>query len=174
MSRTEWVVLTGAASAGKSSVLKELSRRGYNTMPEAATLALNQADSNGKDISNFQNTESFHRKVEELNREMETRYPSNKLVFMDRSLIDNVAYKAYYQDTYDYTIINEAQDKYKKVLFLEKIPFKQNDREKPKEEASEIEKLLKQAYREADYHPIEVGLGSVTERADEILSHLQD
>lgn len=171
-SETNWYVLTGAAGSGKSSIINELSRRGYATCPEAATLVLNEMNSRGEDVEDFQNTMNFHRRVEKTNRDMESRTPESQHVFMDRSLLDNLAYKEHFQGKSDTYLIDEVEGKYRKIFFLERIPFEKNDREERKESAPFIKDKLWKYYRKAGYEPVKIPLGTVNERTDEILNHI--
>src|SRR5688572_20788949 len=50
MAQTEWCVLTGAPGAGKSTIIKELQRRGYQVVPEVARQYMHQERQRGQAI----------------------------------------------------------------------------------------------------------------------------
>ena len=48
MSNSSWYVITGGPSTGKTTLLEELAKRGYKTIPEVARVVIDEGIAAGK------------------------------------------------------------------------------------------------------------------------------
>lgn len=164
-------VITAGPSAGKSSTIRELSARGHQTLPEAARIVFDQAISEGNDPATLRKRDDYHELIEERDREIESHI-GDGVVFLDRSLADNIAYRTYYGND-DRKKINELKQEcvemYDNVFILERIDFVNDEvRVEDEEEAQEIHQLLIDTYEQLGYDPIHIPVMPVDERADKI------
>lgn len=160
-------VITAGPSAGKSSTIRALSAEGYQTLPEAARMVLEQGISEGKDPSETRDEENFQEHVEEIDRKIESKIDSERETFLDRSLADNVAYRSFYGKPVPDELREEVQDRYDTVFVLERIEFKDDDvRSEDDEEAEAIHEKLIETYKSLGYDPIIVPLCPIDERVE--------
>ena len=162
-------VITAGPSAGKSSTVRELSARGYDTLPEAARILFDQAISEGRDPAAVREDDDFHEQLESIDRIIESHI-EERVVFLDRSLADNIAYRRRFRNTGRVEdLIEECRGKYDNIFILERITFKDDEvRVEDEDEAEKTHRAIKQAYRDAGYDLIEVPVMPVDERADRI------
>jgi predicted ATPase len=94
MSRTEhWFVLTGAPSAGKTSVLTRLRQAGYLTVPEASRAHIDEALARGMSLGEVRHdTQAFEHAVLERMLRAEMQLAVDTITFFDRALHDVSAY----------------------------------------------------------------------------------
>lgn len=170
-----WNVLTAGPSAGKTSTMRELSARGYTTVPEAARLVIDQAISEGYTPDTVRDEMDFQQLVIDRDYEIEHRAPDDRCVFFDRSLADNIAYCRLYEGSVDESLIEDCRHRYDNIFILERITF-QDDyarNEESDEEAQRVHEEIVQTYKYLGYDPIHVPLASVDERAKMILDCLE-
>lgn len=170
-------VITAGPSAGKSSTIRELSARGYRTLPEAARILFDQRISEGDDPEAVRQEDNFHEQVESIDERIESHIPDTEVVFLDRSLADNLAYRRMFgnkdPDALD-KITQACVGRYENVFLLERIEFKDDEvRSEDEEEARETHEAIRKAYKDLGYYPIDVPLMPVDERADFIEDEAQ-
>ena len=61
--QTNWWVITGGPSTGKTALLEELAKRGYQTKPEAARVYIDDEISHGMTIDQIRINESKFQEV---------------------------------------------------------------------------------------------------------------
>lgn len=175
MQQTNWVVLTGGPSAGKSTLLENLRSKGYTTMPESARVFIDEETAKGKTLQELRADEAvFQKKVLEKNVEIEGRLNPNELVFLDRGIPDSIAY---YQicGADPAPVFKESQKRrYGMVFLCEQVPFVQDHaRTEDQKKAEKISKLLYEAYTGLGYEVIKVPLMSVEERVQFVLNRFK-
>jgi predicted ATPase len=90
---TNWFVLTGPPSSGKTSVLLELAARGFRTSPDVSRQYLESLLAGGatKDEARA-NPAGLQRSILTRMLDVESRLPVNEPVFLDYGLPDNLAF----------------------------------------------------------------------------------
>jgi predicted ATPase len=161
-----WHVITAGPSAGKSSVIRELSARGYRTAPEAARLVTDQAISEGEDASEYRRSDAFQDDVIDANLRIERNLPTDTDVFLDRSLADNIAFCRLYDRSIPDNLFTKCRGRYDTVFLLERIEY-QDDyaRIEDASESQQIHEELRSVYEDLGYRVIEVELDDVRSRA---------
>jgi predicted ATPase len=170
----KWHVITAGPSAGKTSVIRELSARGYRTAPEASRLVIDQAVSEGRDIDEYRGTQEFQSDVidADLRIENNIRDENDLHVFFDRSMVDNIAYAELFGHEIPGNIKQRCRDRYDSVFLLERIEYEDDyARTENGEEAQMIHEKLREVYEELGYTVIDIPLMAVDERAKKILEH---
>lgn len=171
----EWHVITAGPSAGKSSTLRELSGRGYRTVPEAARLHIDQKVSEGLDPKEVREQGDFQEQVEDRDFWLRSRVPptGNETIFFDRSLADNIAYRRHYGKEIPVSLIEKCWGVYDTVFLLDRLEFEDDyARSEDRKEAAQLHDEIRTAYRLLGHEPIEVPLIPVDERADFIVDHI--
>ncbi|MFH0987324.1 MAG: ATP-binding protein [Patescibacteria group bacterium] len=174
-SKYNWYVVTGGPSSGKTTVLKELERRGYIIFPEAARLLIDEEMGEGKTLEEIRSNEAeFQKRVLKKKLEIEKKAPRDKIIFFDRAIPDSIAY-------YQLCGLKAAdalkfckKGRYKKVFLFEQLSFirdyarNENDRTVKK-----LNRLLEESYKRLNYKIIRVPVASVDKRVKRILEEIE-
>lgn len=174
-SESNWYVVTGGPSSGKTTVLTELKKLGYIIYPEAARVFIEGEMAKGKSLKEIRGNETrFQRKVLKIKIEAEKTAPKDRIVFFDRAIPDSTAYfKICGLDPKEVLKICR-RNVYRKVFFLQQLPFK-NDYARTEDEKTikKLNKLLKESYQKLGYKVINVPVMSVQERVKKILAEIK-
>jgi predicted ATPase len=169
-----WYVITGGPSSGKTTVINELAKLGYLTIPEAARVYFNQETAKGKSLDEIRGDEAeFQRKVLKMKIKIENDLPKNKIIFLDRAIPDSIAY---YQvcglNPKEVTQLCQKKQ-YQKIFFLEQLPV-ENDyaRIENAETIKKLNRLLKEEYQNLGYKVIDIPPMSVEKRVQKILAEM--
>lgn len=168
------VVLTGAASSGKSTLIKAIKKIGYPVIEEVAREVLEER----REFSNTLSENAVKQYMMAFRQLQEERkYENNEceIVFLDRSLIDIGYYCRSFTKKFPSDIERAAKEaKYNLVLILERLPFVPDGVriEKNEEEIIQSEIGLNKIYRRFGYNPIVVPKSSIQGRIDFVLSYV--
>ncbi|PIV45312.1 MAG: hypothetical protein COS25_00495 [Candidatus Nealsonbacteria bacterium CG02_land_8_20_14_3_00_37_10] len=174
-SESNWYVITGGPSSGKTTVLKELEKLGHIVYPEAARVFIDKEMKRGKSLKEIRGNEAeFQRKVLKIKIEVEKSAPKDKIVFFDRAIPDSIAY---YQicGLEPRKVLKSCREKtYRKIFLFEQLPF-ENDyaRVEDGKTIGKLNKLLKESYQNLGCEVINIPVASVKERVKKILSEIK-
>lgn len=175
---TKRIVITGGPGTGKSSIINELSSRGYLCYEEVSRQVIIAAQKEG--IEQLFLTEPL--KFSELLLEARIEQYKNAanethgLVFLDRGIPDVLAYMDYANSAYppQFKLAAESHT-YDKIYVL--APWKDifvsdNERYENFDQAQQIHEYLLKGYKRFGYNLIDVPFGSIAARTDYILNDL--
>ncbi len=174
------ILLIGAPSTGKTSVLKHLSDIGYDCFEEISREIVQEARQNG--ISHLFQKEPllFSDKLLEKRKEQfySAKQIDSKFVFIDRGLPDITAYLDMVKTSYPsrFTEANRLY-KYDKVFWFpiwQDIYTSDSERYEDLRLATQIQHFLIETYSALGYDLIEVPKSSIKNRAEFMLSYLND
>lgn len=169
------IVLTGGPCSGKTATIEELSKRGFPVLEETAKkiIAMRRNIPLTKEESLIRQDLIFK---EQFKKEKIAENDSHKILFLDRGLIDGLAYSIIYSGR---TSIKKylplvKKENYHLVFLLELLPFNSEGfrAEDNEEEAKKIHKSLLNLYKKLEYEPIFVPKMAIDERTDFILGYL--
>lgn len=170
------IVITGGPGTGKSTVIKELSKRNFECMQEISrTITLN-ARKIGTDQLFLTKPLLFSELLLEgrVNQYIEAEKKNSELVFFDRGIPDVIAYMNYIGIDYPSIYFSSSKMYRYNYIFLMppwgEIYISDNERYENFEQVSAIHNHLERIYRELNYPIIEVPTGTIEERTDFILS----
>jgi len=173
-SKSNWYVITGGPSSGKTTVLRALKKTGYITCPEVARTFIDEEINKGKSLKEIRKNEAeFQRKVLEAKIKIEKTAPKDKIIFFDRAIPDSIAY---YQicglDLKE--VLKLCKRKfYKKIFFLEQLTFEKDyARIEDGRTIRKLNKLLKKTYKSLGYKIIDIPVASIKERVQKILKEM--
>ena len=173
--QTNWYVITGGPSSGKTTTVNLLKERGYITTFEHARHYLDTQRLKGKTIDEVRkNQREFQLGVLDMQIEQENQISPDVLVFLDRAIPDALAY---------YRFLNLREDKkltkalltvsYKKVFILDRLPVvKDYARTEDATAQKKIHALLVEVYESLGFPIVQVPVFPPEERVDFILKNL--
>ncbi len=169
-----WYVLTGGPCAGKTTLIAEFEKRGYNVLPEAARIVIEELLASGRTLADIKIDKSWFPQVVERKWAMERAVPPSELFFFDRGVPDSLAYYKLFNSPIDEFLRTASeQSKYRKVFLLDLIGFEPDDvRAETPEEAAAVQDMLEQVYRDLGHDVVKVPVIPVSDRADYILARL--
>ena len=165
-------VLTGGPSAGKTTLIEILARRGYTVIPEAARLVIDEEKTKGGNP--FGDFATLQKKIVAKQLEQESTMTGD-VVFLDRSLIDGYAYCLYGNIPVPPEIMNIERGKFDKVFLLQPTGAQKKDTDtlSHRKDFDQIQENLRLAYQKFGYELTEVPPLPPEERADFVIAAIQ-
>lgn len=187
---TNWWVITGGPSTGKSALIKNLATRGYKTIQEAARDVIDSGRDKGWTIEQIRDDEvEFQLRVLGRKEQLEEETPEKQLTFWDRGLDgDSLAYLAlakrppgYPTSIYDSPPTVVLRRRYKGIFLLDQLPDYVSDYARTEDSAkgAQIHRLIGFGYGLIGYEPIRVPVFpgneavSVNQRAQFIIDQVR-
>lgn len=170
-----WYVITGGPCAGKTTLIKELEKRGYRVAQEAARTYIELEQARGKTLEEIRKDEvGFQHALIPMKVVAQEALPTNEVVFLDRGMHDSIAYLALAGVHNDPKLTDALKhSRYRKVFLLDLLPYvKDAARTEDARGARNVHDLLEKAYRDAGFTLVRVPVMSVKKRADFIEQHL--
>lgn len=173
--QTNWYVITGGPSSGKTTTVNILRERGYITTMEHARHFLDTQRLKGRTIEEVRkNQREFQLGVLDMQIEQENEIAPEVQVFLDRAIPDALAYYRFLNLTEDDKLIEALKNvSYKKVFIMDYLPLK-NDyaRNENAEAQKKIHELITEVYESLPFPVIHVPVLPAEERVDFILKNL--
>lgn len=175
---TKQIVITGGPGTGKSSIINELSKRGYTCKEEVSRQVTLEARKNG--IEQLFLTEPLRfsellldARLKQFHDSRNTEVP---FMFLDRGMPDVLAYMDYAKANCPahFTKTCDAH-RYHTVFILspwESIFITDSERYEDFDQAVQIHEQLVKTYERFDYQLIDVPFDSIEKRAEFILNYV--
>ena len=173
--QTNWYVITGGPSSGKTTTVNLLKKRGYITTFEHARHYLDIQRLKGKTIEEVRkNQREFQLGVLDMQIEQENQISPDVLVFLDRAIPDALAYYHFLNLPEDEKLTEALRTvSYKKVFVLDCLPLvKDYARTEDAAAQKKIHALLIEVYESLGFPVIQVPVLQPEERVDFILKNL--
>ncbi|MBY0473334.1 ATP-binding protein [Patescibacteria group bacterium] len=173
--KTNWYVITGGPSSGKTTTVNLLAGRGYKTTIEHARHYIDTQKITGKTVEEIRaNQLVFQRGVLDMQIAQENELTLDEAVFLDRALPDALAYYRFLNLPEDRDLLQALQAHlYKKVFILDPLPLvKDYARTENSNDQNVIHGLLIEAYESLGYHAMHVPVLPPEERVDFILKNV--
>jgi predicted ATPase len=172
------IVIIGGPGTGKSTIINELTKRGFCCYPEISREVTLEAKKNGIDQFFIQKPLLFSELLLEgrIKQYSDALKEPHKFVFLDRGIPDVLAYMHYIGDQYpDFFDKACRENKYSKIFLLppwREIYISDNERYENYDQAKEIYNHLVETYKKYNYNLIEVPKDSVDNRILFILDNI--
>jgi predicted ATPase len=122
--QTNWHVITGAPSCGKTTLIDQLAKEGFQTVPESAHEYLETEMASGRTIQEILcDRVKLQRILIELQDKVEQGLKPNDLIFLDRALPDSLAFNRYFGIHPDKLLKDCFQHRYDSVFILDPLPY---------------------------------------------------
>jgi len=172
VTQTQWTVITGAPSSGKTTIFNVLSAQDFSTRPEPGTLYIESQLAAGRTLDDICSDQSvLQRSILEKAMTMHAETDPASPYFLDRSAVDTIAYCRLYN--FDDTYFRECSSQYrfKHVFQLDRLPFSPNHvRIEDDATTALLDQYLQHAYESLGYTVIRVPVMTVEERITFILN----
>lgn len=171
------VVLSGCSSGGKSTLIMELARKGFRTVPEPGRRIIEEEMRVGGAAFPWVDPAAFSRRaIEMARRDRQVRDVCAGWIFYDRGLID-AAVALQHATGESAAVVLGQSERYHRQVFMappwpEIFSMDSNRRHGLADALAEYERLLA-AYLEFGYETILLPKVGIAERADFVLHHLR-
>lgn len=175
MKQTNWMVITGPPSSGKTTLINELARMGHTICPEVARDLIQYTRSNGMQKYCFpRNSEALQRIILAVTLRREHLLNIEQEIFFDRGTPDSIAYYLFHHFKPVSAIRACRFRRYLKVFFCEGLPVVRDGLRLENDIiAQELGRLIKQAYENLGYELVILPPVSVGKRLQLIINELK-
>lgn len=165
------IVLTGSPGTGKTSVCEKLNDMGYNVIEEPARSLIEYYKKKYPQYLPWNNREYFQKSVEKKSID---NY--NKNGFFDRSIVDEIGFRKYYNCNIPKELIYYCSKyRYDQIFIFrpwKEIFVNDNIRKENFEDCIKLDKYLYDGYKQFNYKLISVTKDSIDNRIDFILNKI--
>ena len=175
-------VLTGGPAAGKTTLLEELQKRGYEIVPEIARKLIKEQQRNNGDALPWKDKQRYQEMMFE--RSLDSfQYAAKKVarqapLFFDRGFLDAICYAQLIQSEISEQMENYADNwRYNKSVFIlppwREIYETDNERKQDWNEVVLTFEKMSETYAHYGYNLVELPKIPVSERADFVLRFIE-
>lgn len=170
---TQWCVITGAPSSGKTAVILQLAQRGCRVVHEAARAYIEHELKKGRTLQEIKSDPlHFERRILLNKIDIESHLSATERLFLDRAVPDSIAY-------YRFEGLDSGEPerfsrlfRYRRVFFFDRLRLTRDAvRSENDDSAETLERLLEVSYRELGYDLIRVPVMPVAERTRLVLAY---
>ena len=174
--QTNWHVITGAPSSGKTTMINLIKDHGLKTVPEFARLYIEMEMAKGLSVQEVQkDLLALQRDIVDFHIKIVEKLPTNEVLFLDRGFPDCLSYHRLRGLDPNELLIYCFDHHYKSVFILDRLPFQQDGVRYEDDEMAEFhQSWLHKDYRALGHHPIRVPIISPEERLRFILKKLSE
>jgi predicted ATPase len=168
--KTNWVVITGAPSSGKTTIINCLDGLGYEVCHDVAREVIENSRRNLPEISEKEK----QRLIVEILSNKQKSFSKSKLIFFDYGMPENLVFQELAGVKINKTKIESIRYKYKAVFLLEPLKIVQDGiRTIDHETQQKIHNKINQVYINLGYSPIIIDKVDVEYRLKSIFRHLE-
>jgi predicted ATPase len=175
MGETNWYVVTGAPSSGKTTLVKGLERLGYRVVHEVARAYIEAQMEQGRTLEEIRaDKKSFETHILNAKVAIEAKLPKDEVIVFDRAIPDSIAYfDAAGLDTTE-PVEKSPRNRYRRIFLLDRLPYKTDHaRIENKETARKLDEGLEQAYEMLGYDVVRIPVVSIEDRLEVILGEME-
>ena len=172
---SNWYVITGGPSSGKTTTVDLLRARGYRTTIEDARLYIDLQRLGGRTVEQIRGRQvEFQRNVLALQLAQEAALDPDELVFLDRAVPDSLAYYRFLGIEPDPALLGAMERApYRKVFVMDLLPLAPDyARTEDVPAQRRIHELLLEVYESLPIPVERVPVLPPEERVDHILARL--
>lgn len=175
MIQTNWYVIAGAPSSGKTTLINQLATQGFYIAPEVAREYIQLLLANNHTLDDIRNdTKPLQRGILAVALKRERHLQAEQLIFFDRGTVDSIGYFNFHQLDANHIIKSCLHTRYKKIFYCHQLPvINDKVRIEDNSEAKKIGELIYNAYTNLGYELIELPAISVEQRINIILMHIE-
>ena len=175
MSQTNWYVITGAPSSGKTTLVQEIEKLGYRVIHEVARGYIETQMKQGRTLEEIRaDKRSFENFVLHAKIAIEAELPKDHVIIFDRAIPDSIAYFEVAGLDAGEAVEKSPRNRYKKVFLLDRLPYQvDHARIEDNQIAIRLDQSLEQSYRMLGYEVMRINAMPVKERVKIILQEIK-
>ncbi len=125
--QTNWHVITGAPSCGKTTLINLLARKGFQTVPESARLYMEREAARGRTLDEIHaNAASLQRGIKEMQLGIERGLRTIDLAFLDGAFPGSLAWYRVFGLNPNEILPECFYHRYATVFILDQLPLELN------------------------------------------------
>jgi predicted ATPase len=122
--QTNWQIITGSASCGKTTLINLLAGKGFPTVEETARLYIEREMAKGRKIQEIRKKDPvFQRRLIDMQCRIEGGLRAADVVFLDRGVPDYLAYCRVFGPNPNEILAECFHNRYASVFMLDPLPF---------------------------------------------------
>jgi predicted ATPase len=174
--QTNWHVITGAVSSGKSTLTDQLADRGFRTVPETGRLYIEREIAKGRTIDEIrENMAAIQIAIKDMQLEIEHGLRADDLLFLDGAIPGSLAwYRAFGLNPNE--ILPECfHHRYASVFILDLLPFQEDGaRDDNADKVGYLDAWLTRDYSALGYSVVRVPVLPIQEQLAFVLERLSE
>jgi predicted ATPase len=173
---TSWHVITGAPCCGKTTLIEQFARKGFQTVPEIGRAYIEREMARGRTIDDLRGDEvSFQRGIREMQLAMERGLRAQDVAFLDRAYPDCLSFCRLTGLNPNLVLADCFHHRYASVFVLDILPYQHDGvRTESDAEARFLDEWLARDYRALGYDVLRVPVLPPAERLAFVLDRLFD
>jgi predicted ATPase len=174
--QTNWHVITGTVSSGKSTLIDQLADRGFQTVPETGRLCVEREMAKGRTINEIrENMAAISIAIKDMQLEIEHGLRANDVLFLDRAVPGSLAWYRTSGLNPNEILLECFHHRYASVFILDPLPFQENGaRDGYADKAGYLDEWLARDYSALGYSVVRVPVLSLQERLAFVLERLSE
>ena len=174
--QTNWHVITGTPSCGKTTLIDQLADKGFQTVAETARQYLEREIAKGRTIDQIrENRAALQRDLTDLQRRTEGGLRAIDVAFLDRALPDYLTFSRVAGLDPNEILSDCFQHRYASVFFLNRLPYQQDGvRAAEDATAADFELGMLRDYSALGYNVVRVPVLPPEERLAFVLKRLSE
>ena len=174
--QTNWHVMAGALSCGKTTLIDQLADQGFRTVPEGARLYLERERARGRTTEEIHNNlAALQHGIVDMQLRIEGELRATDVAFLDRAVPDCLAWWRVYGLNPNEFLTECFRHRYASVFVLDPLPI-QRDGFRPEDEAvaAFLDEWIARDYSSLGYQVVRVPVLSIQERLAFVLESLSE
>lgn len=177
--KKNFYIITGGPGVGKTTLINDLLKRGYNCVPEVAREIIKDQIATKGNALPWGDAKKYSRCMLSYSiRDFENFVQSDNLYFFDRGIPDALGYERLMNFEFDIELLNGVNKyRYNKTVFIlppwKEIYETDSERKQDFDIAVETYHVMKKTYGDIGYNTIEVPCLSVEERSEYVLQYIK-
>jgi predicted ATPase len=174
--QTNWHVITGAQSSGKTTLIDQLADEGFRTVPEVARQYFEREMARGRTMDEIaENQAALERRLMDMQLRIEHGLRAIDVVFLDRAFPDMLTFYRVHGLNPNEILLKCFHHRYASVFVLDRLPFQQDGlREEVDVSAVLLDEWLARDYSALGYDVVRVPVLPPQERLAFVLERLSE
>ncbi len=175
--QTSWVVLTGAACTGKTTLVKALAAQGYPVVAESARGYFEIELAKGRELADIRSDDNaLQRGILALQLSYERDVPTEQVAFLDRAVPDSLTFCRLFGLDPNEVLPQCFHHRYAAVFILDRLPLHRQHTLGPEDDAASdfLDEWLERDYTALGYLVTRVPVLPPAERLSTIHQNLGD
>ncbi len=174
--QTNWHVITGASSSGKTTLIDQLADKGFQTFPEVGRQYFERELAKGRTIDEIrEDRAAMTRKIYDLWLKFNDGLRVADVTFLDRGLPDALSFYRFAGMNPNEILPDCFQHRYASVFILDRLPYQQDGiRGGDDTTATYFDLWMERDYSALGYNVVRVPVSPPEERLAFVLDKLSD